>query len=248
MKKTLLSISLRIMVITIATVSTISAQPNFNQTAKSDELESPVTKIEFQETSFDFGEIQEGTLVTHVFTFKNTGEEPLILIDAKGSCGCTVPEWPRDPIFPGETASITVQFNSKNKAGKRNQKVTLTANTNPQQTFVYLKGTINNEDIATEPAFDFERPEKKLEENPNCFAIYPNPTAEVLSLQMNENTGKDAIISIFSEKGELMAERKIKSAGNVIEFSVNHYPAGTYYAKVQMEGQKLESRCFLVVN
>ncbi|TXB66575.1 DUF1573 domain-containing protein [Phaeodactylibacter luteus] len=102
----------------------------------------PTTTMEFDATEFDFGTVQDGEKVSHTYTFKNTGSEPLILSNAKGSCGCTVPSWPREPIAPGETGEITVEFNSKNKKGRRNQKVTITANTNPPQSFIYLKGEV----------------------------------------------------------------------------------------------------------
>jgi len=103
----------------------------------------PTTTMSFTDTTFDFGEVTEGEKVEHSFKFKNSGNEPLILSNAKGSCGCTVPQWPKEPIAPGEEGVITVVFNSKNKKGPRNQKVTITANTNPAQTFIYLKGKVN---------------------------------------------------------------------------------------------------------
>jgi len=103
----------------------------------------PTTVLEFAETEFDFGTVDEGEKVSHTFSFKNTGNEPLIISNAKGSCGCTVPKWPKEPVAPGESGEVTVEFNSKNKKGKRNQKVTLTANTEPAQTFIYLKGEVN---------------------------------------------------------------------------------------------------------
>lgn len=106
----------------------------------------PTTTMTFEETEFDFGTITEGEKVAHTYTFTNTGDEPLILSNAKGSCGCTVPEWPREPIAPGESSEVTVEFNSKNKRGKKNQKVTITANTNPPQTFIYLKGEVLPQD------------------------------------------------------------------------------------------------------
>jgi hypothetical protein len=110
----------------------------------------PTTVMSFEETSFDFGSVNEGEKVAHVYSFKNTGDEPLILSNAKGSCGCTVPVWPREPIAPGEAGEIKVEFNSKGKKGKRNQKVTITANTNPPQTFIYLKGEVIPEDGGAE--------------------------------------------------------------------------------------------------
>jgi len=116
--------------------------PNAPQTAQPAVPAGPTTSISFDETTFDFGTVNEGEMVSHTYKFTNTGSETLVLSDAKGSCGCTVPKWPREPIAPGASAEITVEFNSKNKKGKRNQKVTLTANTNPPQTFIYLTGEV----------------------------------------------------------------------------------------------------------
>lgn len=109
----------------------------------------PTTTMTFDETTFDFGTIEEGEIVSHTYKFTNTGSEPLILSDAKGSCGCTVPSWPREPIAPGASAAITVEFNSKNKSGQKNQKVTITANTNPPQSFIYLSGMVNKDESNT---------------------------------------------------------------------------------------------------
>jgi hypothetical protein len=102
----------------------------------------PTTVMTFAETEYDFGTVTEGEKVAYTYKFTNNGDEPLILSNAKGSCGCTVPKWPREPIAPGESGEVTVEFNSKNKKGKRNQKVTITANTNPPQTFLFLKGEV----------------------------------------------------------------------------------------------------------
>ena len=102
----------------------------------------PLTSIKFAEETFEFGKVVAGEKVSHTYKFTNTGNEPLIISNAKGSCGCTVPEWPREPIAVGGTGEVTVVFDSKNKKGPRNQKVTLTANTDPPQTFIYLKGEV----------------------------------------------------------------------------------------------------------
>ena len=102
----------------------------------------PTTTVTFNETTFDFGSVDAGEKVSHVYKFTNTGNEPLIISNAKGSCGCTVPNWPREPIAVGGTGEIEVVFDSKNKKGPRNQKVTITANTDPPQTFIYLKGEV----------------------------------------------------------------------------------------------------------
>jgi len=109
----------------------------------------PTTSLNFSETEFNFGKVVAGEKVSHTYSFTNTGNEPLIISNAKGSCGCTVPEWPREPIAVGGTGEVTVVFDSKNKKGPRNQKVTLTANTDPPQTFIYLKGEVEADPNAT---------------------------------------------------------------------------------------------------
>jgi len=116
----------------------------------------PTTSIEFDDSTFDFGEVMDGEKVQHVYKFKNTGKEPLIISNAKGSCGCTVPTWPREPIPVGGEGEIMVQFDSKNKGkvggSPQSKRVTLTSNTDPVNTYLTIKGTVNKEEGATNPS------------------------------------------------------------------------------------------------
>src|SRR4051812_14594887 len=73
--------------------------------------------ITFDETQFNFGEIIQGQVVEHDFMFTNTGKNDLVIYDSKGSCGCTVPEWPKEPIKPGKKDKVHVKFDSTNKEG-----------------------------------------------------------------------------------------------------------------------------------
>ena len=112
----------------------------------------PITTMEFEETEYDFGTVMEGEKVVHVYKFKNTGKEPLIISNAKATCGCTVPQWPREPIAAGESGEIKVQFDSKNK-GKvggqlQSKRVTITANTDPVNNYVTIKGTVDKKEEA----------------------------------------------------------------------------------------------------
>lgn len=99
---------------------------------------APVFK--FTEETWDFGEIPQGVPVTHVYTFENTGKQPLILSQATASCGCTTPEWTKDPVLPGKTGNVTVTFNAA-KEGAFNKTITLMSNTgNPK--YINIKGTV----------------------------------------------------------------------------------------------------------
>lgn len=102
----------------------------------------PTTTMVFQETEFNFGKVKAGEKVQHEYTFKNTGKEPLIISNAKGSCGCTVPNWPKEPIPVGGEGKIMVEFDSKGKSGNQTKQVTITANTNPPQSIIYIKGEV----------------------------------------------------------------------------------------------------------
>lgn len=84
--------------------------------------------ISFEEDRFDFGDIYQGDKVEHVFEFENTGNEPLIITNVQTTCGCTAPEWPRDPVAPGQSAKIKVVFNSAGKIGRQNKVVTIVSN------------------------------------------------------------------------------------------------------------------------
>lgn len=88
-------------------------------------------ELSFEQDTYDFGDINEGDVVTREFNFTNTGDAPLIISNAQGSCGCTVPQWPKEPIAPGESSSITVEFNSQGREGQNRKDVTITANTIP---------------------------------------------------------------------------------------------------------------------
>ena len=86
-------------------------------------------RFKFDKTEHDFGTINEGDVVETVFSFTNEGKSELIITSAKGSCGCTVPDWPKEPIMPGEAGEIKVKFNSYRKPNLQQKQITLRTNT-----------------------------------------------------------------------------------------------------------------------
>ncbi|WP_405327035.1 DUF1573 domain-containing protein [Leeuwenhoekiella sp. LLG6367-2.1] len=84
---------------------------NVEMAANRDANATSFPTLEFEESEYDFGNIERGTNVEHVFKFKNTGEAPLVIVDATSTCGCTVPSFPDAPIAPGETGELLVKYN-----------------------------------------------------------------------------------------------------------------------------------------
>lgn len=119
----------------VANASVASTQPETKP-------DGPLPSFTFDKTEHDFGQIKDGDVVTHTFKFTNTGEAPLIISDAKATCGCTVPSYPKQPIPVGGTGEVMVRFDSSNKPGVQNKTVTLTANTHPSTYRLNLKSVV----------------------------------------------------------------------------------------------------------
>jgi hypothetical protein len=105
-------------------------------------LDIPLTGISFARNEHNFGTITQGEKVKTKFKFTNSGTENLVITNATGSCGCTVPEYPKEPIAPGKTGEILVEFNSEGKEGEQSKTVTVEANTEPRQTVLTIKSNI----------------------------------------------------------------------------------------------------------
>lgn len=100
-------------------------------------------KATFVTESHDFGAIKEADgLATFVFEFTNTGTDPLILKNVQASCGCTTPDWPKEPILPGKKGSIKVSFNPSNRPGSFEKSITVTSDGNPGSQVLKINGTV----------------------------------------------------------------------------------------------------------
>ena len=99
-------------------------------------------KIEFEKDFHDFGKIIQGEKVTYAFKFKNTGKSLLLISNVSTSCGCTVTNFPKEPIKPGESGKIDVSFDSEGRRGPQNKTATVMANTQPNSTMLRIQAMI----------------------------------------------------------------------------------------------------------
>jgi hypothetical protein len=102
----------------------------------------PKTAIQFAGYDHSFGSINQDTENKHVFKFTNNGDEPLVIENAKGSCGCTVPNYPKHPIMPGKVGEIEVIYRPAKQKGPQQKTITVTANTDPANTILKISADV----------------------------------------------------------------------------------------------------------
>lgn len=139
MKKAILSIG---MMVCAAFVSKAQESATVNPNPNAPE-------ITFETEVIDYGTIEHNADGKRVFKFKNTGKEPLIISDAKGSCGCTVPTWPKEPIKPGESGVIEVKY-ATDRVGPIDKSVTITSNAKTASKVIRIKGTVKPDPASAE--------------------------------------------------------------------------------------------------
>ncbi len=132
---------------------------NYAQESTSPAVNPNAAEIAFESEVHDYGTIKQGANGTYEFKFKNTGKEPLIISNAQGSCGCTVPAWPKEPILPGQGNSIKVTYDTK-RVGPFTKTVTLTSNSKTPSKVITIKGVV--QEVPQEETF----PSKKVESGP----------------------------------------------------------------------------------
>lgn len=135
MKKLILSATLIFGVVFFAlsqaTVSVESGDP------------SSMAKFKWEETTHNFGKIEQGKPVSTEFTFTNAGSTPLVISNVKGSCGCTVTQYTKEPIAPGKTGTVKATFNAA-AMGAFNKSVRVTANVEGGNETLFIKGEVIN--------------------------------------------------------------------------------------------------------
>ena len=99
--------------------------------------------IKFKTESHDFGKVEEGVQAAYTFEFTNTGTAPVVISNAQPSCGCTTPDWTREPVMPGKTGFVKASFNSSGRPGNFNKNITVVSNSETPQIALTIKGEVN---------------------------------------------------------------------------------------------------------
>ncbi|MFT5958903.1 MAG: hypothetical protein ACI8VJ_000653 [Polaribacter sp.] len=113
-----------------------------NAKSRDTEIEKGVATISLDKREYDFGTVNEGDIVETVFKVTNSGDTDLVITDAKVTCGCTVPVWPKEAIKPGETKDVKVRFNTSGKSNRQQKNITLITNTLSGREILTLKGMV----------------------------------------------------------------------------------------------------------
>ncbi|MEZ4978705.1 MAG: DUF1573 domain-containing protein [Chitinophagales bacterium] len=124
------------------TETTVTEPITTNETALSTTVVTDLTSMSVDRMEHDFGKIPDLAPVETKFVITNTGDKPLLISNAQGSCGCTVPEYPKEPIAPGESRDMKVSFNPSGKEGAQTKTVTITANTPEGTTVLNIKSEV----------------------------------------------------------------------------------------------------------
>ncbi|MCF8243602.1 MAG: DUF1573 domain-containing protein [Saprospiraceae bacterium] len=212
-------------------------------------LDLPTTTISFDEKEYNFGQVEAGDIVQHIYRFTNSGNEPLVLTNAKGSCGCTVPSWPKEPIPPGGTGAIVVEFDSKGKSGPQTKQVTITANTDPAQSIFYIKGevigdpptVVENTPKSARPAVKF--PVKKATYE---ASVYPNPTIDDFWLKVADADGLATSVEVYNGTGQLVDKKEVSAWEGQLQMDARSFAAGTYWLSLKVGDAERFSVPFVV--
>lgn len=129
---------------------------SFAQAQKTDPKKKDAPKkegpaISFEKDTHDFGKLEEGNVPKYQFKFTNTGTQPLVITNVRPSCGCTTPNWSKEPVMPGQSGYIEAAYNSKGRPGSFTKSITVSTNI-PDQTYVlFIKGEVIPQPTAPDP-------------------------------------------------------------------------------------------------
>jgi len=144
--------------ITIALLCVCASHASVQAQDKQTSLSIPIStnapqgKFHFKSETHDYGEVPEGPQAEYDFEFKNVGKQPIVISEAHGSCGCTVPQWPHEPIKPGKKGKIHVTYNTAGRPGPIQKDVYITSNAEQSPMVLHIRGTVTPKPAAAPTA------------------------------------------------------------------------------------------------
>jgi hypothetical protein len=124
------------------TTLTVNAQDKKEKMSTTEKVDGGVFKFKDKDNTHNYGEIEEGPTAEYDFEFINTGNKPIIISEAHGSCGCTVPKWPHEPIPPKGKGVIHVTYNTQGRPGPISKEVTITSDAPEKTTILHIRGNV----------------------------------------------------------------------------------------------------------
>jgi len=187
-------------------------------------------KFSFSEESYDFGTVVEGVQAKHTFNFTNTGDAPIVISGVRASCGCTTPQWPKEPIPPGGNGEITAIYNSKGRLNAFNKSIRVTSNAVEATKTLYIKGNVVTEpprvyteaEKAASPKFTIERMEYnfgKVQKGEKISKSVSFKNTGKTPLKISEIKSSCYCVSLLDNPGEI-------APGKEATFKVSYAPKG----------------------
>ena len=202
-------------------------------------------KITFTEESFDFGNIaEEKGPVTKEFTFTNTGGSPLILQNVKASCGCTTPEWTKDPVLPGKKGFVKATYNPQNRPGQFNKSITVTSNAENNTVILTIKGSVTAKPPTLEDNYPMQMGGLRLKSNHLAFIKVFTTEVKTDSLQII-NTSQEPIKISFEN---VPAHISIKVSKETLKPNEKGTITATYDGTKQKDWGFIMDRVDLILN
>lgn len=202
-------------------------------------------KITFSEESFDFGNIaEEKGPVTKEFTFTNTGAAPVIVQNVKASCGCTTPDWTKDPVLPGKKGVVKATYNPQNRPGQFNKTITVTSNAENNTVILTIKGVVSAKPRTLEDDYPMQMGGLRLKSNHIAFIKVFTTEIKTDSLQIINTSSED--IKMTFEK--IPNHIKIKAVPETIKPNAKGVIIATYDGSKQADWGFIMDRIDLMLN
>ena len=146
-------------------------------------------ELKFEKEAHDFGSVSEGTNAVYEFKFKNTGNQPVVISHVQASCGCTTPDWSKDPVLPGKTGFVKAAYSSAGRPGAFNKTITVTSNAATPSKVLTIKGVVEDKPIVYSAEELAKSPKLVLEKSEHQFGTMEMGQKRTAKFTV-KNTGK----------------------------------------------------------